>query len=131
MMIRKTVWLSEKGDGPHWLEIDLGIKRLMTTLVVYPGKLNEDWTIKNFVLQFKYNDEWFTFREVKVEDTAGSLFGGMRKVYRDRIEINLGGVDASVFRILVPAGATFNGQAAISEIEMFIGTARIQYFDSG
>ncbi len=33
----KSSWVSGK-EGPHWIEIDFGAKRLMNKIIVYPGK---------------------------------------------------------------------------------------------
>lgn len=135
----KSAWLSKRG-GPHWMEIDFGSKRLMTKIVVHPGKKDNYRTIKYFVLQFLYNNKWFYFTTVNMIDFKKSSksfllypFSSKRskyvKYYKDKAVIDLGGVDASSFRIFMPDDATFNGYAAIAEIETYIGSNKLKYFD--
>ncbi|MCP4136369.1 MAG: peptidoglycan DD-metalloendopeptidase family protein [bacterium] len=115
-----TAWVSRKSSYPHWVEIDFGVKRIMTSIVVYPGKRNNYKTVKYFILQFLYRDKWFNFTRV---DLDKSIF------YKKRAVIDLGGIDASAFRILIPSGATYQGYAAISEIETYIGSSKLNIYD--
>ena len=52
----ETSWVSQQGNGPHWLEIDFGIKRLMSHITVTPGKKDNSRTIRKFSLQFFHQD---------------------------------------------------------------------------
>jgi len=119
-----TSWISQKSNGPHWIEIDFGIKRLMSMIVIRLGRKDNYRTIRRLTLQFLYQDQWFDFATI---NCARETFWGTR--YDDVITIDLGGVDASTFRVVVPENGTFNGYAAISEIEAFVGTGRIRYYD--
>ncbi|MBN1533084.1 MAG: M23 family metallopeptidase [Spirochaetes bacterium] len=121
---RDTSWISEKSVGPHWIEIDFGIKRLMSSIIVHVGRKNNYRTVRTFTLQFLHQGVWFDFATVNCERRS---FFGTR--YNDTITIDLGGVDASTFRIYIPPGGTYNGYAAISEIEAYVGTGRIRYYD--
>jgi hypothetical protein len=49
--------------------------------------------------------------------------------YENKAVIDLGGIDASTFRIYIPKDAMHNGYAAIAEIETNIGSSKIKYFD--
>ena len=135
----RSAWLSERG-GPHWIEIDFGTKRIMSKIIVYPGKMNNYRTIKYFVLQFLHNNKWFYFTTVNLieikETPKSSIFNPFSsnlkkyvKSYKDKAVIDLGGLDASSFRIFMPDDATFNGYAAIAEIETYIGSNKLKYFD--
>ncbi len=117
----QTVWLSEKTGADHWIEIDFGIKRLMSTIIVRTGKKDNRRTVKNFVLQFHHMGKWFDFAKVNCENSKGG--------YSDVSTIDLGGIDASKFRILVPSDATYDGYCAIAEIEAYVGAGRIKYYD--
>lgn len=119
-----TAWLSDNSNDAHWLVIDFGVKRLMTSMAITPGKMDNYHTIRRFKLQFFYRNAWFDFKEVECEEQVKK-----RKLYREKITIDLGGVDASKFRIFIPEGATYNGYAALAEVEVFLGTARIRYYD--
>ena len=119
---RNTSWISSKEKGPKWITIDFGVKRLITKIVIYPGKKDNSRTIKNFKLQFLYNDTWFDFAAVDLEDKE-------KKTYNEKAEIDLTGIDASIFRIYIPEDATYNGYAAVAEIEAYLGFSRIRYFD--
>lgn len=116
-----TVWLSSKTNDAHWIEIDFGIKRLMSTIIVHTGKKDNYETVKNFVLQFYYMNKWFDFAKVNCEKSSSG--------YSEVSVIDLGGVDASKFRIYVPAGATYNGYCSIAEIEAYVGAGKIRYYD--
>jgi len=130
---RDTSWMSEKSGDAQWIEIDFGSKRLMNKIVVYPGRKDNYRTIKYFSVQFLHENRWFDFATIQLDQTKGEpgffkrLF--MQEPYRDRVEVDLGGVDASMFRIFIPAGATYRGLAAIAEIETYIGANRLKYFD--
>jgi murein DD-endopeptidase MepM/ murein hydrolase activator NlpD len=119
-----TSWVSEKSNGPHWIEINFVIKRLMSTIVVHLGRKDNYHTIRYFILQFLHQDTWFDFATVNCE--TSTFFG---KRYTNTVTVDLGGVDASTFRIYIPEGATYNGYAAIAEIEAFVGSAKIRYYD--
>ena len=110
---RDTSWVSAKGDGPQWISVDFGLKRLLTSIVVYPGRNGGTRPLTRFTLQF-LDGEWFDFATVKVSG---------------RTEVDLGGVDASTFRIFVPADAMPDGVAAIAEIEAYIGGTKISFYD--
>ncbi len=120
---RATTWLSKKIKGPHWLTIDFGTKRIMTKIIVFPGKKDNYPTLKKIALQFKYKGKWFDFA---ARDIDTSLFGGGY----GPVSFNLDGIDASTFRLYVPDGATRNGHAAIAEVEIYIGSSKIAFFDA-
>ena len=129
---KRSVWLSNK-NGSQWIEIDFGTKRLMSRIVVYPGKKDNYETIKYFILQFLYNNRWFDFVTVNIEETSKSsifnIFSSNKKSFKDKGIVDLGGVDASSFRIFIPEDAIYNGYAAIAEIETYIGSNKLKYFD--
>ena len=110
---RKTSWVSAPGGGPQWISVDFGLKRLLTSIVVYPGRKDNTRPITRFKLQFLDGD-WFDFATVRVTD---------------RTEVDLTGVDASTFRIYIPADAMPDGIAAIAEIEAYIGGTKIAFYD--
>lgn len=110
-----TCWISAAGTGPHWISVDFGAKRLMTSIVVRPGKKDGYRTLKRFKLQFMDGD-WFDFASVDASR-------------KDSVTIELGGVDASMFRIYIPAGWTENGVAAVAEIEIYLGSSRVRFYD--
>ncbi|HRS79094.1 MAG TPA: peptidoglycan DD-metalloendopeptidase family protein [Spirochaetota bacterium] len=110
-----TCWISAAGPGPHWISVDFGVKRLMTAIIVRPGKKDGYRTLKSFTLQFMDGD-WFDFASIDA----------LRK---ESVSIELGGVDASMFRIFIPAGGTEHDHAAIAEIEIYLGSSRVQFFD--
>lgn len=130
---KKSAWTSVKGVGPHWIEIDFGTKRIMTKVVVYPGKKDGYKTIRKLELQFMHKDKWFTFANLNLEQQKQfsffNIFTFKHSSYPERVEIDLGGIDASTFRILVPTGETYKGYAAIAEIETYVGKNRLKYFD--
>ncbi len=119
---RGTSWTSKKEKTPHWITIDFGAKRLLSRITVYPGKKDNYRTIKYFTLQFLYMDNWFDYVTVNLEDS-------IKKTYIEKAEIDLGGIDASTFRIFIPPDAAYNDIAAIAEIETYLGSGRIKYFD--
>ena len=47
----------------------------------------------------------------------------------NKIVIKLGGIDASTFRIFIPKNSTYGDYAAIAEIEAYLGSSKIKYFD--
>ncbi len=110
-----TCWISSSGPGPHWISVDFGVKRLMTSIIVHPGKKDGYRTLKSFKLQFLDGD-WFDFAAAEVSR-------------KDSIEIDLGGVDASMFRIYIPPGGAVNDFASIAEIKIYLGSSRIQFYD--
>lgn len=120
----ESSWVSAAGPGPHWISVDFGSKRLITSLVVRPGRKNNYRTIRFFILQFQYNNRWFDFVTVPVYRSRALL-----RRWVDRVEIDLGGVDASVFRLLIPPDAVIGDHAAIAEIEAYVGRARVTFFD--
>jgi hypothetical protein len=117
-----TVWLSEKSGDAQWIEIDFGIKRLMSGMVIRVGKKDNYRTVRGFTVQFYYMNKWFDYRKISCENTDGG--------YSETFQIDLGGVDASKFRIYVPAGMTYDGYCAIAEIGVFVGAGKIRYYDS-
>lgn len=118
----KTSWVSSNEKKAQWFTLDFGVKRLMTKIVIQPGKKDNYRTLKYFKLQFLYDETWFDFATVNLEnpDKGNS---------RDRAEIDLTGIDASIFRIYIPEDATYRGYAAIAEIESYLGFSKIRYFD--
>lgn len=114
-------WVSKKNNTAHWIEIDFGVKRMMSTIVISPGKVDNYNTIRYFSLQFLYENKWFDFARIDCETKSNK--------YLDTIEIDTGGIDASSFRIFIPADATYNGQAAVSEISVYLGANKIKYYD--
>ena len=124
---KKTYWISKKTDEPHWLEIDFGTKRLISKIIVYPGKKDNYRTVKYFTIQFLYLKRWFNFKRVDLEVNNTGFFKSNN--YKDKVEIDLNGIDTSTFRIYVPEGGTYNGYAAFSEIEAYLGSSKIKYFD--
>jgi len=130
---RESAWVSQQGHSPHWIEIDFDTKRLMTKVVIYPGRHDNYKTVKSLKLQFLYEGKWFDFANVRLDEqqtvSCLDLFSIPWGSYRDKVEIDLGGIDASAFRIYIPAGETFGGYAAIAEIELYMGATKLQYFD--
>jgi len=118
-----TCWISAQGPGPHWISVDFGAKRLMTSIIVRPGRKDGYHTLKSFRLQFLDGD-WFDFATVETASRRGVVWS-----YRDAVEINLGGVDASAFRIFIPPEGMAGGFASIAEIEIYLGTARLRCYD--
>ncbi|MBN2041009.1 MAG: M23 family metallopeptidase [Spirochaetes bacterium] len=122
-------WTSDS-KGPHWIEIDFSAKRIMDKIIIYPGKKDNYYTIKKFTLQFMHSDKWFDFARMEVPEAEKGFFSfSNKKNYKKKIEIDLGGIDASKFRILIPEDDTFNGYASIAEIETYIGSNKLKYFD--
>lgn len=125
---KKSSWISKK-NSVHWLEINFGVKRIMNKIIVYPGKKDNYYTIKGFTLQFKYRSKWFDYASISLEELEEScLFDSIE--YKEKAVINLGGIDASTFRIYIPDDQTYKGYAAISEIEVYIGSYKLEYFDN-
>jgi murein DD-endopeptidase MepM/ murein hydrolase activator NlpD len=123
---RTTSWVSKKSNSPHWFELDFGVKRLMSSITIYPGKKDNYKTVKYLFLQFMYRDRWFNFAKVNfTKDNEAPD----EKVYGEKAEIDLGGIDASSFRIYIPENASYSGYASISEIETHLGSSKIKYFD--
>jgi hypothetical protein len=120
-----TSWISKKSSGPHWIEIDFGIKRIMTSIVIYPGAKDNHWTLRYCLLQFMYENKWFDFARVDFEEKSRWL----PATYKNKEVVDLGGIDASTFRIYVPEDATYDNYAAIAEIETNIGSSKLKYFD--
>ncbi len=124
---KDTSWVSKKSDQAHWLELDFGVKRILSKIIVRPGKKNNSNTLKKFNLQFMYKNKWFDFAKVDMRKLSS---GKDLWEYDDgKIIFNLVGIDASTFRIYIPEGETFQGYAAIAEIECYIGKAKIKYYD--
>ncbi len=119
---KKTTWLSKKEKGPHWLAIDFVTKRIMTKIKIFPGRKDNYPTLKNIKLQFLHQGKWFDFAEQK---TKINFFGNKT----EPVTFNLGGIDASTFRIFIPEGSTCNGFAAIAEIETYTGSTKIEFHD--
>ncbi len=63
---KNSSWISNPGVGPHWIEIDFGTKRIMSKIVVYPGKKDNYKTIKKLHIQFMYNNKWFDYAKVNL-----------------------------------------------------------------
>ncbi len=126
-----TSWVSEKSDTPQWLEVDFVNKRIMTHLVVYPGKKDGFHTIRYFVLQFMHRGEWFDFKKVVLAEKKKLWYMPWKHgtSYHEKVKIPLGGVDASTFRVMVPDDAMIDGHAAIAEVEVYAGSQKLQYFD--
>ena len=126
---QESAWISGS-NGPHWIEIDFGTKRILNKIVIYPGEKDNYETLRRVILQFYYSDNWFDFADVAFNRGKSGLFSffGKRET-GNKAEINLGGIDASMFRIFIPADGTYNGYAAISEIEAYIGSNKLKYFD--
>ncbi len=124
----KSSWISGK-NGPHWIEIDFGSKRIMNKIAVCPGKKDNYNTLKYFILQFMYKNTWFDFSKTLLKENKNwSFFSGSNGNKKKNI-IDLGGIDASKFRIFIPEDATFNGYAAVAEIEAYIGAYKLKYYD--
>ncbi len=118
-----TCWISARGPGPHWISVDFGAKRIMTSIIVRPGRKDGYHTLRCFKLQFLDGD-WFDFADVETASRRGIFWS-----YRDAVEINCGGVDASAFRILIPPEGIAGGFASIAEIEIYLGAARLRCYD--
>ena len=124
-----SAWISGE-NGPQWIEIDFGTKRILSKIVVYPGKKDNSKTLRRIILQFYYSDKWFNFTDVAFNQEKSGFFGLFSSPEDgNKTEIDLGGIDASRFRIFIPADGTYNGYAAISEIEAYIGSNKLKYFD--
>ncbi len=128
----ESSWRSARSPSPQWLSVDFGSKRLLTKIVIVPGYRDNYRMLRYCIVQFMYNGDWFDFSRVEFDGTARRGF--LARFFRrsrtdDRVEIDLGGVDASTFRIFVPAEGMVDGQAAIAEIECFVGTNSLRYFD--
>lgn len=125
---RDSSWVSGK-EGPHWIEIDFGSKRIMTKIIIYPGKKDNYDTVRRVNLQFMYKNDWFDFASISLEDeNSWSIFSDQKSI-KERAVIDLGGIDASRFRLYIPEDATLNGYAAIAEIEAYVGSYRLKYYD--
>lgn len=128
----KSSWISKKG-GPHWIEIDFGTKRLISKIVIYPGKRDNYNTIKHCMVQFLHNNKWFDFATISLERAKKENWLNFlylkTKDYKKKAIVDLGGVDTSTFRIFIPEDGTYNGYAAIAEVEAYIGCYRLKYFD--
>ena len=124
---KETAWISKpvQKNKPEWIVIDFGSKRLMTSIVVYPGKKDNAYTLKYLILQFKYKDQWFDFKKISAVDE-----GTFCNEFYKRIEIPLKGLDASTFRFLIPPDAIIDKHAAIAEIEIKVGSAYIRLYDN-
>ncbi|OHD62942.1 MAG: hypothetical protein A2176_04850 [Spirochaetes bacterium RBG_13_51_14] len=120
---RDSCWISDGAAAPQWVSIDFGSKRLITSIAVYPGRKDNYRTLKYFKLQFLKGD-WFDYATIQIRKKSFFSYS-----YRDRIEIDLAGVDASTFRIYIPADAMIDRYASIAEIETFIGPSKITFFD--
>lgn len=122
-------WISGS-DSPQWIQIDFGTKRIINKIVVYPGEKDNRNTLQRIILQFAYSGSWFDFSDITLQPVKSGCinFFGKQDV-QNKIEINLGGIDASKFRIYIPADGTYDGYAAISEIEAYIGSNKLKYFD--
>lgn len=128
----ESSWMSEKSGSPQWLRVDFGAKRLLTKIVVVPGYRDNHRMLRYCIVQFLHNGDWFDFTRI---DFSGDERRGFlarlagRSGSSDRAVVDLGGVDASTFRIMVPADALMDGRAAIAEIECYVGSMALRYFD--
>ncbi len=110
-----TCWISAAGPGPHWISVDFGAKRIMTSITVRNGKKDGYHTLKSFTLQF-FDGDWFDFAVVDASR-------------KESIPVDLGGIDASMFRILIPPGKSYKEFVSIAEIEIYLGTSRMELYD--
>lgn len=124
---KNTSWVSLKTNKDHWYEIDFGVKRILSKIEITPGKKNNSYTLKKFNLQFMYKHKWFDFAKINLQDIDSGE--EIWKLKKGKIIVNLKGIDASTFRIFIPKEATYNGYAAISEVECYIGGSKIKLFD--
>lgn len=128
----ESSWMSQRSDVPQWLRVDFGTKRLLTQIVVVPGYRDNFRMLRRCVVQFLHNGDWFDFAWI---DFSGNERKGLlarqkgRAGSTDRAVVDLGGVDASTFRILVPTEALVDGRAAIAEVECYVGSMALRYFD--
>ena len=120
-----TSWVSAKTGKDHWIEVNYGLKRLMTGIMVRPGKKDGLKTINGFRLQFLYEGNWFDFAKIDLNDKQTRA-----NMKNDNVFINLGGVDASTFRIYIPDSDTVDGYAAISIISCYMGSTKMNWFDN-
>jgi len=120
-----TSWVSAKTGHDHWVKVNYGLKRLLTGIEVKPGKKDGVNAIKGFKLQFLYEGEWFDFVKIDLNDRQTRA-----NMKNDNVFINLGGVDASTFRIYILNSDTVNGYAAISMISCYMGSAKMSWFDN-
>ena len=120
-----TAWVSAKTGKDHWIEVNYGVKRLFTGILVRPGRKDGFQAINGFKLQFLYEGQWFDFAEIDLKDkqTIANMKDG-------NVFINLGGVDASTFRIYIPDSNTVEGYAAIATINCYMGSSKMSWFDS-
>jgi hypothetical protein len=120
-----TSWVSAKTGKDHWIEVNYGIKRLFTGIMIRPGKKDGFQAIKGFRLQFLYEGQWFDFAKIDLnyKQTKSDMKNG-------NVFINLGGVEASTFRIYIPNSDTVGGYAAISVIGCYMGSSKMSWFDS-
>jgi len=123
-----TSWMSLQG-GDQWIEIDFVVKRVITDIKVVAGYRDNYQTIKYFILQFMYDGKWFDFAQIDFSRKEKRGLFGTHSVYNPVAVANLGGIDASTFRIYIPQDAIVNGYAAIAEIEVYAGSGKLQYFD--
>jgi murein DD-endopeptidase MepM/ murein hydrolase activator NlpD len=128
-----TAWVSDRSAEGQWVQVDFVTKRLMSRISVYPGKKDNYWTAHYLILQFKENDEWFDFARVPLEETRRyfglSRISATKKSYKEKADIELGGIDASTFRLFFPPDAMIDGHAAVAEIEIYTGSNRLKCFD--
>ncbi len=128
----ESSWMSERSESPQWLRVDFGAKRLLTKIVVVPGYRDNSRMLRRCVVQFLHNGNWFDFARI---DFSGNERTGLlarlkgRSISTDRAVVDLGGVDANTFRILVPPEALVDGRAAIAEVECYVGSMALRYFD--
>ncbi|MCU0822991.1 MAG: peptidoglycan DD-metalloendopeptidase family protein [Spirochaetes bacterium] len=123
----KSSWISGN-KGPHWIELNFESKRLMNKIIVYAGKKDNYSTLRNIILQFMYENTWFDFATHTFNiEKSWDFFGGSEE--SDKAVFDLGGLDASRFRIYIPEDGTYNGFAAIAEIEAYIGSNKIKCYD--
>ncbi len=128
----ESSWRSAHSASPQWLSVDFGAKRLLTKIVIVPGYRDNYRMLRYCIVQFLYNGDWFDFARV---DFNGEAHRGImarltgRSGAGDRAEVDLGGVDASTFRVFIPVDGMLDGQAAIAEVECFVGANSLRYFD--
>ncbi len=123
-----TSWISARG-GDQWIEIDFGVKRIMTDIEITAGTKDNYNTITCCIIQFMYDGKWFDYGKYEFKKKEKRGLFEKKLTYDPVVKINLGGIDASTFRIYIPQECIIDGYAAIAEIAVYAGSARLQYFD--
>lgn len=122
-----TSWVS-KQSGDQWVEIDFGVKRVITDIAITAGTKDNYKTIRYCILQFMYDGKWFDYSRVNfVQKNKKGILSDYQ--YQRTVIVKLNGIDASTFRIYIPQDATFEGYAAIAEVAVYAGSSKLQYYD--